>query len=155
LSFGGKVEGKLVMPFGSTAAAHKTLSAAQPGQVYDINVVKNEKGYNDWTSATLSTGAPSASPPAYEGARNVPAPSSPARTSTYETPEERAKKQVYIIRQSSLSAAIGTLSPGAKSALKPQDVIALAQEYTDFVLGTGAVTQDTSGFEDMHDDVPI
>jgi hypothetical protein len=159
LTFGGKVEGKLVMPFGTTAPAHKILSNAQGGQVYDINVVKNDKGYNDWTTATLSNGAPpqqEQTTPSYAPRQNQATGANAPRTSTYETPEERAKKQVYIVRQSSISAAVASLSVGSKSALKPSDVVAVAREYEAYVFDT-AVKQDDfgSGFDDMNDDVPL
>jgi hypothetical protein len=56
------------------------------------------------------------------------------RTGSWETPEERAAKQVYIIKQSSLSAAINTLAVG-KDVVDPDEVTQLASKYTDFVLG--------------------
>lgn len=137
-TFQGKVEGKNLMPFGANAGGFKVLANAATGQTYEITVVKNDKGYNDWTNATLleGGGTQGASPAqAPQRSINAAAPSpSAARVNTFETPAERAKKQVYIIRQSSLSAAIGTLSPGAKSALKPADVIAAAKEYEAYVL---------------------
>lgn len=161
LSFGGKVEGKLVMPFGTTAAAHKVLSNATGGQVYDINVVKNEKGYNDWTSATLSKGDPqvqqeySQQPPRY-ASQAAP---SPARASTFETPEERAKKQVAITRLATLNTAVASLTPGAKAALKPADVIAIAKEFEGYVYNVPTAKESSmdvgSGFDDMDSDVPL
>lgn len=141
-TFQGKVEGKNLMPFGANAGGFNTLKNAQPGQTYEITVVKNDKGYNDWTAATpADAGAPAApqqTGPAqgqvYQGAKPANA---AARPNTFETPEERAKKQVYIVRQSSLSAAINSLSPGAKSTLKSADVIALAKEYEAYVFDSG------------------
>lgn len=64
-----------------------------------------------------------------------PAGNGAARTSTYETPEERAKKQVYIVRQSSLSNALTALAIGAKTPPKPDEVIELARKYEDYVFG--------------------
>src|SRR3990167_5960383 len=51
-TFQGKVEGKKVMSFGATAGAFKTLLSAQSGDTYEVEVVKNAAGYNDWTSLT-------------------------------------------------------------------------------------------------------
>lgn len=162
LSFQGKVEAKKIMPFGENSNAHKALINAQNGDVFDVQVVKNSAGYNDWVAVTPGVaGSPSPTTqsvqPAQTAGRVLPASSAasaPARTSTYETPEERAKKQVYIVRQSSLSAAIATLGAGAKSALKPSDVIAVAKEYEAFVFDTAAAPADDTGFDDMTDDVP-
>ena len=137
LTFQGKVEGKKVMSFGATKDAFGVLATAQPGDVFDVTVVKNDKNYNDWVSMTkgdATSGATQQTSAATTG--YTPAGNATARTSTYETPEERAKKQVYIIRQSSLSNAIDTLAVGSKSALKADEVIDLARKYESYVFGT-------------------
>ena len=128
LTYQGKVEGKKVMSFGATKDAFGTLATANPGDVYEVNVVKNDKGYNDWVS--MSKGVANAS------TEQTAAPSKPNPTghSSYETPEERAKKQVYIIKQSSITAAISILEktgqPPTVDAVKE-----VAQDLTDWVLG--------------------
>jgi len=63
--------------------------------------------------------------PTYTSAGTAKPTTSPK--STYETPEERAKKQVYIVRQSSITAAIGV---GKKNVA---DVIATAKEFEAYV----------------------
>lgn len=143
----GKVESKKIMPFGAQKAVFDALANAQTGSTFDITVVKNDKGYNDWTAAKQAV--PGAAQSASVGSINtgkvgaIMGQTTQVK-STYETPEERAKKQVYIIRQSSLSAAIGSLSVGAKSALKASDVIAVAEEYYAWVMQSPeqAVKQD-------------
>lgn len=144
-TFQGKVEGKALMPFGANAGGFNVLKNAQAGQTYEITVVKNDKGYNDWTNATPAEAGAQAAPglpqqgptqgQVYQGSKPAAA---PARTNTFETPEERSKKQVYIVRQSSLSAAINSLSPGAKSALDFGKVIEIAKHYEAYVFDTGA-----------------
>lgn len=133
LTYQGKVEGKKVMSFGATANTFNELANASSGDVYDIEVVKNEKGYNDWVSAKKSVGGSTNSSPTQASARSSSA--SPSPKSTYETPEERAKRQVYIVRQSSISSAIELLGTGAKSAPKVDDVIAVAKEFEAYVFG--------------------
>lgn len=133
LSFQGKVEGKKVMSFGATKDAFSVLATAQPGDTFEVNVVKNDKGYNDWVSMGKDSGNGQSAPQAAAG--HAPAGNASTRTSSFETPEERAKKQVYIIRQSSLSNAIDTLAVGSKSPLKPDEVIDLARKYEDYVFG--------------------
>jgi hypothetical protein len=54
--------------------------------------------------------------------------------SNYETPEERAKRQVLIVRQSSLSSAIA-LSTALKFKDK-KEVLSLAEEFVAFVMQT-------------------
>lgn len=141
LTYGGKVEGKKIMSFGAGKSSFETLATAQPGDVFDVTVVKNDKGYNDWTGMSKGTaGAATAQPAKTTGQASAPV------RSTYETPEERAKKQVYIIRQSSISSAIAALSAGAKTPVKVAEAIDYAKSFEAYVLGTGA-----TGFDDVPD----
>lgn len=134
LTFDGKIEGKKIMGFGAGKPAYDTLLNALAGQVYGVEVKKSDAGYNDWISAKLDDGsapAPAATPasaakPVYGGSTASP-------KSTYETPEERAKKQVYIVRQSSISNAIDVLSVGAKAAPDVDKVLAVAKEFEKYV----------------------
>jgi hypothetical protein len=155
-TFQDKVEGKKLMPFGGNAPAFAVLKNANSGQLYEIQVVKNDAGYNDWVNATVSDGA--SVPPQQGNAGPARAnQSAPAAGNSrgFETPEERAAKQVFIVRQSSLSTAVASLSVGSKSALKPSDVIEAAKEYEAFVFGNPAPQEDLTGFDDMSDDVPL
>lgn len=135
LSFGGKVEGRKIMSFGATATTFKALATASAGEVYDVEVVKNtDSGYNDWVAAKKSNGAPASASVSSGPQSNTSGNASPR--STYETPEERAKKQIYIVRQSSLSTAVEALSVGAKAPPKPDDIVQLAKVFEDYVFGT-------------------
>jgi len=154
----GKVESKKLMPFGANKAAFDALANAAVGSVFEVAVVKNDAGYNDWTSVTqappgavLGTGSINTQ----AGNQKATAGNVTQVKSTYETPEERAKKQVYIIRQSSLSGAISMLSVGAKSAPKTGDVIAVAQELFDWVMQdpNAAVKQDLFDVPNDNDEV--
>lgn len=131
LDNGGKVAKKLVMPFGTTKNAHQRLAEAKTNEVFEITQVKNDKGYWDWTGAKQA--APGSAAPA---AQATPASAPAARSGgSWETPEERAAKQVLIVKQSSLSAAVAMLTTGAKSPPDVAKVKELAQELTDFVFG--------------------
>lgn len=146
-TFGGKVEGKKVMSFGATEKAFKVLAAASKDETYEVEVVKNDKGYNDWVSMSKAGAAVPVSGVAPQPAGSV-GKSTPAPKSTYETPEERALKQRYIVRQSSISAAISILSIGAKAPLKTEDIIAKAKELESYVFDTKT---GPTGFEDFPD----
>lgn len=158
LSFQGKVEGKQLMPFGANAGGFNALKNAQSGQQYEVTVVKNDKGYNDWTAATQAEAGAASQQPVYQpqaaygpkNANTVPA----ARPNTFETPEERAKKQVYIVRQSSISASVAALSVGSKNPPKANDVIDYAKQLEAFVFGIPPLAEDASGFDSMSEDVP-
>jgi hypothetical protein len=148
-SFQGKVEGKKVTQYNE--AAFKVLAdPSSIGKTFEVEIEKKD-GFNNWVSmkqvgagdVAQQTAQYAPHPAGVKGA----ATSTPVR-STYETPEERAIKQVYIVRQSSLTNAINTLGVGAKK-LEPADVLKLAQEYTDFVFGKKS--PGASGFEDFPD----
>jgi len=73
--------------------------------------------------------------------------------STYETAEERKIKQLYIIRQSSISNAIEYWSK-IKSINNPdydytvEEILATAQEFVDFVYGTSeSLLEEAPGVE--------
>jgi len=152
----GQTSSKKLMSF-SNPVVYKTLVDAKKGEVYTIEMQKNDKGFWDWVAAgiatsvnTGSTGSPEPSTKA-SGSTGYASPKS-----TYETPEERAKKQVYIVRQSSLSAAIDTLKTDKKNPT-PAEVIAVAKEYEAFVFGIDVEPpklDDLPTFED-NDDIPL
>ena len=147
-SFQGKVEGKKIMSFGASKNTYAVLSIAQPGDSYEIEVVKNDKGYNDWVSATKggAVAATAATPTAGKAATASP-------RGTYETPEERAQRQVLIVRQSSLSSAATVLTAGVKTPPDADAVVSLAKRFEAYVFGTESVKQDggASGFDDLPD----
>lgn len=146
LTFQGKVESKKLMSFGAGAAAFKALSESSSGGVYDITVVKNDKGFNDWTAASMAVpGAAAAAGQAAQGGM-IGKPNTTPK-STYETPEERAQRQILIVRQSSVSSACTALGVGAKSPPKVEDVITYAKSLEAYVFGV----EDTgpTGFNDL------
>lgn len=149
-TYQGKVEGKKVMSFGATKSAFDTLATANPGESYTVEIVKNQAGYNDWVS--MVKGEASAAPAASSATKAPQA----SPKSTYETPEERAQRQVYIIRQSSLTNAINTLAVGSKTAPHPDAVVNLANRYVDYVLngGVGGLKAEPGPIEDMPNDFP-
>lgn len=137
-SFQGKVEGKKVMSFGATKDSFATLATAQPGQTYEVQIVKNDKGYNDWIS--MAQAVPGAASPAASSPTGSPGkPASPAPRSTYETPEERAQRQILIVRQSSLSSAVALLTTGAKTPPSTQAVVEAAKAFEAYVFGNEPV----------------
>ena len=146
-SFQGKVEGKKVMSFGATKDSFSTLALAQPGESYEVTIVKNDKGYNDWVS--MAKAEAGASSPAVSAPAGGKAPAATPR-STYETPEERAQRQVLIVRQSSLSAAVNLLLAGAKTPPSVESVLAVAKQFEDYVFGKQAL----GPISEMSDDFP-
>lgn len=121
----GKMEAKKLMSF-TTPAIFSAASAAAAGSQWEV-VSEKEGEYWQWKSFTaIAPGATPSSKPVVAGTIK----------STYETPEERAKKQVYIIKQSSLAQAIALLSVGAKVPPSTELVLQEAQKFTAWVMDT-------------------
>lgn len=147
LTVDNKVETKKVFSF-TSKEVYDTLKNAQPNDTFTIVRVKNDKGYWDWSKIAAGDVLP-------EGGPVVKA-ATPVSKSTYETPEERAKKQVYIVRQSSISSAIETLKTDKKNPTV-DEVISIAKIYESYVLETGLepATNKLPALADMEDDVPM
>lgn len=122
----GQVQNKKLFSF-NNPSVFAALKDAKSGDQFSITQVKNDKGYWDWTAASSGASAPAS--------QAAPATAAPSRqvNSNYETKEERAFRQRLIVRQSSLSSAVACLSPGAKSSLDPDAVLALAERFNEWV----------------------
>ena len=136
----GKAQTKKIMSF-SNPAVFKAVKDATAGSKLEITTEKDGNGYWQWTGIGSNN------------ATNVAKPATTVRTggSNYETPEERALRQKYIVRQSSLTTALGILSVGAKS-LDKQAVFELAAEIEQWVFRKATVV---GSFDDMEDDIPL
>ena len=123
----GKNSNKKIFSF-ANPTVYDVVSNAVSGSFYEVEVKKNGE-YWDWV-AIKPAGDGQAAPQ-----NKAAVGSGKVLGSTYETAEERAKRQLMIVRQSSISNAVETLSPGSKTALDPDAVLAVAQKYVDFVYG--------------------
>lgn len=126
-----KNESKKIVSF-TNKDVYNTLKGASSGDEFTVTAVKGEQ-YWEWQAVHARGEAPA------EVATSAPAASSgkaatPTPKSTYETPEERAKKQLYIVRQSSIGAAINLLKT-EKVIPSVSDVLATAKEFEAYVFG--------------------
>jgi hypothetical protein len=157
LTFSGKVESKTLMPFGLQKESFTTLKGAKSSDVYDVEVVKNEAGYNDWIKVTKGSSASSS--PTQNSSSGVGTTSTSNTKGGWETPEERAKKQIYIVRQSSISAAVNALSVGVKTGPKAEEVIDYARRLEAFVFESdqakATVSKDVGSIEELEEDLPF
>ena len=131
MTFQEKAETKKVMPFGSKEV-YAALKDAVKGNVFTILREKDDAGYWQWIGVqegevTMET-TQQAQPATKQGSTGTPT------KSTFETPDERAKKQVYIIKQSSLGHAIDVLKTDKKNPTV-EEVLTTAQLFVDWVLG--------------------
>src|SRR5690606_35187842 len=130
----GKVQTKKLVSF-SNPAVFKAVKSASAGDKMNVITQKDDNGYWQWTGLGEET------KPA------TPAPQTATRVtgSNYETKEERALRQKYIVRQSSLTTAVAIMSVGAKT-LDKNEVIALAEELEEWVFRTE--------IDELEDDIP-
>ena len=129
----GKVDNKKLVSF-ANKEVFKTFSQAQPGDMFEVGLEKDTNGYWQWTSASAvgkNVGGASSGPTSVGRA---------SPKSTYETPEERAVKQVYIVRQSSISNAVALLKD-AKRQVSADEVIATAREFEKYVFEQESVVE--------------
>ena len=136
----GQAQSKKLMSF-ANPDVFKATQDWNKGDVIDVATQKDAKGYWQWT------GIGAAAVASAEASSPVPATKTATRVtgSNYETKEERAARQVMIVRQSSISSAINALSVGADSAPTASKVIKLAKEFESYVLDKGS--------NDINDDV--
>lgn len=147
----GQTASKKLMSF-SNPEVYKQAATWVKGDAVNINTQKDDAGYWQWIgilspgeSAPVATQTNVATPSTGGGATRVTG-------SNYPTSDERTQTQGYIIKQSSLSNAVNTLSSGGRTA-NANEVIALAKVYEGYVLGK-EVSVPTS-FDDMDDDIPL
>lgn len=135
----GKVEAKKLFDWATKTEVWEILDNAQKGSVLNVEKEKNDKGYWDWMAVHRQDG------PMNTGSPSRPAPTKP----TYETHEERALKQVMIVRQSSISSAVNLLGPvpkGADQVAASALVVEIAKRFESYVMG--------NSIYDLENDIP-
>lgn len=152
LTFQDKVEKKLIMSF-MFKEVFNILSKATFGQTYYIDRVKNDKGFWDWTKASTTNETTEDVPMAAQPVANAVKAPSVSPKSTYETSEERAARQVMIVRQSSISSAVAMLAANGGKKNTPEEVLAIAKEFEAYVMGIEK--KNPEDFSDLEEDVPF
>lgn len=136
----GKEEQRKLMSF-VNEAVFKTVTSFEKLPAY-VNVVlakelnkKDGKEYWQW-KAVEQAGAPT-----QNDATPKAGPPAKAFTSNYETPAERAKRQVYIVRQSSLANAIAFFAAVEPKGISvtTEGIIETADKFASYVLDVGEV----------------
>lgn len=126
-----KVKATNVMSFGDKAV-FTTLSNAVKGDEFTVTLEKNDKGYWQWIG--IEKGISKAEAPADAAKPAAKAGWQPNPNS--ETPDERAKKQVYIVRQSSLATAVASFGDIVNS-FTAKDIIDRARDFEEYVFEQG------------------
>ena len=127
----GKTDGKKMIDIYTDKKVYSELSTAKPGSMYTVTRQKNDKGYWEWTALEPLLEAPVTSP-ATEGAPRSTAKTE--RVGSWETPNERAMRQVYIVRQSSIANAVEFLKG---TAADTDEILLVAKKFENYVFGDG------------------
>lgn len=141
-TFQDKVEGKKIMSF-AEKEAFAILSSASMGSVFTVTRAKDEKGYWKWQTVTAGDNLGAAvvtQTPGGSMANTSP-------KSNYETADERAARQVMIVRQSSISNAIALLKT-EKHTPTTEEVLVVAKQFENFVFG-----KSNDPFADLDEDI--
>ena len=153
-----KVEGKKIVSF-ANPDVFQALKDAKPGDEFEVT--KGEKSAAGFVPWTRCIPVESGSEDGHEevgrtgiSASNQQIPSKNFPRSTYETPEERARKQLYIVRQSSIGYALAFHEPFLASEETPitiQLILSTAKEFEKFVFGKDPIQE----LMDLDDDIPL
>ena len=137
----GQVANKKLMSF-SNPSVFNHIKGLAKGDSLNVQTEKDANGYWQWTGIGGDNAV------ATETKQAAPATGGRVTGSNYETKEERAARQVFIIRQSSLSTAVELLGQGKSVA----DVIATAKEFEAYVFSkeTGI-----DAINSLEDDLPL
>ena len=140
----GQVQSKKLMSF-SNPDVFKQAKDWQKGDTVDINTQKDDNGYWQWISIGADAIAQASS-----STSNTSSKTTRVTGSNYETKEERAQRQVMIVRQSSISSAISALTAEGKRP-SVADILGMAKEFENYVMDNKSVDSVT----DMEDDIPL
>jgi len=134
----GTAKKQFVMSF--EKAVYGILREAQVGDIFNITTKQNGK-YTNWVSAEKVGSEPVDASPAKAGRTT-------ASKASYETTEERAARQVMIVRQSSLGHAVNLLGAN-EGAFTAADAIVVAKIFEKYVMGVNIDTSDM--VDDSHE----
>lgn len=121
----GKEFSRKLVSFGGSLPAYNSIKDAKAGDKFDVELKKDDTGNWQWLSATPTTGAAVA---------ESKTSGETGKSGNWETTEERARRQVLIVRQSCLAQAIALGDANATDPLKPEQVTATAEKFEAWVM---------------------
>jgi hypothetical protein len=138
----GQAQSKKLMSF-SNPQVFKAAQTWEKGTQVNVSTEKDANGYWQWTGLGGDTVVADNKPAATGGN------STRVTGSNYETKEERAARQVYIIRQSSISSAIDLLKDSKPTV---EGVLEVAKQFEDYIF---AQKTGVDAINDLDDDIPL
>ena len=134
------------------AALKNGLDNLKAGDDFTATLEKKDEFWN-WISIVKGIGA-------VNNNDSKPSVSTPyvnkATPSTYATAEERAQTQKYIVRQSSITAALKLTEVRGDKKTNVGEILQLASQFEEWVYGNNQadVPEATADIADMEDDIP-
>lgn len=136
----GQTQSKKLMSF-SNPTVFNHIRDLTKGDALNVTTEKDANGYWQWTGIGGDNAVS-------ETKQATSATGGRVTGSNYETKEERAQRQLYIIRQSSLANAVEILNKGADT----REVLKLAEELVNYVL---AKSKGIDAINELEDDIPL
>jgi uncharacterized protein (DUF1501 family) len=133
-TYNGESRTQKIMSFANPQVFER-VQKLNPGDMVEVTITKNDAGYNQWSAINKVADDGEESAPAEK--RPDPKSGTVAKGS-WETAEERAARQVLIVKQSCLAQAINYLSAvhqEGEPSWNVNNVLEVAQEFTDWVFG--------------------
>ena|SRR3990167_5918190 len=133
-----KTKGMKIFNLGDLKQVAEVAKVATTGDILDAEFKQNDKGF--WQFASLvATGSKAATENTTN--KNMVSSTSDKPRGNWETSEERAARQVMIVRQSSLSTAVAlaAASNPKGASVTTDDIIRIAQDFEAYVLDKGDV----------------
>ena len=131
----GKVSSKKVMSFNKV---YETACAVKKDEVYDIKSEKDKNDYWVWTEMVKSNESDISTSSGNTGS-NLSNSRVSRSTNTYETPEERALKEVRLARKNGLNVAVEYLKATKGAKFNVDEVITVAERFADFAIAGSTV----------------
>jgi hypothetical protein len=127
----GKTKGMKIFGFGQQKANADVAGSAKSGDVLEATFQQNQKGFWEFKSLA-ATGETSNA--VSSGTGGTTSGSTGTSRTSWETAEERAARQILIVRQSSLSTAV-SFAEVSKTKPSVEEVIEIAKKFEAYVMG--------------------
>ena len=127
-TYNGEPRKQTIVSFSNPAVFKTVTQELTPGQEIEVDVTKNAGGFNEWKSISMNANGNQGSGSAPQAAVAATRVSG----SNYETREERANRQVLIVKQSSLAQAVASYGENV-SEMPVTDILERAQTFADWI----------------------
>lgn len=121
------------------------MEKEKQGDFWNVMSINQTDGIEAASASVDRVSAPASS--------SVSKPAGKVLGSTYATAEERAKTQVYIVRQSSITAAINYLSLMKVTKASTEEVVAIAKDFEKYVFSIPE-EEPVEQILNLEDDIP-